>query len=198
MAESSDAELIAASGGDPVRFGEIFDRHGETVLRFLVRRVGPEAAESLLGEVFRIGFERRGSFDRARSSARPWLYGIASNVLFKHRRSEARRLRASARLAADGRPEAGEDQVIAGVDARSLWRQVAHAISALPDGERDAMLLFAWEDLSYADVGEALEVPVGTIRSRIHRARGRLRELVGGSGEQQVETARPGPGRYTP
>ena len=81
----------SARFGEAARFGEIFDRHAATLLRFLVRRVGPEVGEGLLGDVFRVAFERRALFDPARSSARPWLYGIATNLLLKHHRDEARR-----------------------------------------------------------------------------------------------------------
>jgi DNA-directed RNA polymerase specialized sigma24 family protein len=97
MTEEPDGAVIAASLREPGAFGVIFDRHGSTLLRFLARRVNPAEAEDLLGEVFRIAFERRPAFDRSRDSARPWLYGIAANLVAKHYRSETRRLRALAR-----------------------------------------------------------------------------------------------------
>src|SRR5207302_343204 len=86
----SDAEVIGRSLDEPEAFGLIYDRHAATLLRFLGRRVGAEVAEGLLGELFRIAFERRKTFDAARASALPWLYGIGSNLLMKHRRGEAR------------------------------------------------------------------------------------------------------------
>jgi DNA-directed RNA polymerase specialized sigma24 family protein len=89
--EESDGAVIADSLKTPGAFGAIFDRHGSTLLRFLARRVDPAEAEDLLGDVFRIAFERRSTFERGRASARPWLYGIAANVVAKHHRSEARR-----------------------------------------------------------------------------------------------------------
>jgi RNA polymerase sigma-70 factor (ECF subfamily) len=178
MSGASDAEVMVSSVEDPPRFGEIFDRHAATVQRFLVRRIGAEAAEGLLGEVFRIAFERRERFDAAYGSARPWLYGIASNLLLKHRRAEARQLRAAARIAA-ANPAAASDAGTEGlVDARMLFPNLAEALEALPEGERDALLLFAWEELAYDEVATALEIPVGTVRSRIHRARKALRELL--------------------
>ena len=96
----SDAEVIGRSLDQPEAFGLIYDRHAATVLRFLGRRAGAQVAEGLVGELFRIAFERRKTFDVSRASALPWLYGIGSNLLLKHRRGEARRLRASARTAA--------------------------------------------------------------------------------------------------
>src|ERR1700730_11841338 len=102
MDSPSDAEVIGRSVEETEAFGLVYDRHAATVLRFLGRRVGAQAAEGLLGELFRIAFERRKTFDAARVSALPWLYGIGSNVLLKHRRAEARRLRAGAPLFAGG------------------------------------------------------------------------------------------------
>jgi RNA polymerase sigma-70 factor (ECF subfamily) len=190
MGTPTDAEVIAASLDAPGAFGALFDRHATTLFRYFVRRVGPDEADSLLGELFRIAFERRATFDLARPEARPWLYGIATKLLAKHRRREARRINATARLvAARPAPPDLADEVGRRLDAESLWARVASAIAELPDGERDALLLFAWEDLGYAEVAAALDVPVGTVRSRLNRARRRLRELVAEHGEQGVTTA---------
>src|SRR5215467_12984141 len=101
MSPPSDADVIGRSLGEPEAFGLIYDRHAAALLRFLGRRAGAKVAEGLVGELFRIAFERRKAFDASRASALPWLYGIGSNLLLKHRRGEARRLRASARIAAD-------------------------------------------------------------------------------------------------
>jgi RNA polymerase sigma factor (sigma-70 family) len=187
VSPASDAEVIGRSLDQPEAFGLIYDRHAPTVLRFLGRRVGAEAAEGLLGDLFRIAFERRRTFDTSRASALPWLYGIGSNLLLKHRRGEARRLRANARMAADS--ESTVRRASAGaLDARLLFPRVADAIEALPDGEREALLLFAWEDLSYQGVAEALELPIGTVRSRLNRARTQLRELLEPGGEKRVRS----------
>ena len=181
----SDAEVIGRSLNEPQAFGLIYDRHAATVFRFLGRRTGAEVAEGLLGELFRIAFERRKIFDTSRESALPWLYGIGSNLLLKHRRSEARRLRASARMAAD---DETPNRRTPALDARLLFPRVAAAIEALPAGEREALLLFAWEDLSYQSVAEALELPIGTVRSRLNRARAHLRELLEPGGESRVRS----------
>ena len=180
----SDAEVIGRSLDQPEAFGLIYDRHAATVLRFLGRRVGAEVAEGLVGELFRIAFERRKTFDASRASALPWLYGIGSNLLLKHRRGEARRLRASARMVA-GREAVTARASAAALDAHVLFPRVADAIEALPDGEREALLLFAWEDLSYQSVAEALELPIGTVRSRLNRARAHLRELLKPGGKNR-------------
>src|SRR5262245_1617826 len=155
----SDADVIGRSLDEAEAFGLIYDRHAPTVLRFLGRRVGAQVAEGLVGELFRIAFERRKTFDASRTSSLPWLYGIGSNLLLKHRRGEARRLRASARMTAAPEP-ADKRSGSAALDARLLFSRVADAIEALPDGEREALLLFAWEDLSYQSLAESLELPI--------------------------------------
>jgi RNA polymerase sigma factor (sigma-70 family) len=186
MTAESDALVIAASLDQPARFGTVFDRHATVVFRYLVRRVGIDEAELLLGEVFRVAFEKRATYDAERPNARPWLYGIATNLLEQHRRREARRMRATGRLRA--RRSAAEDPadlVAEAVDARELLAHVAEAVARLPEGERDALLLYVWEELSYDEIGTALGVPVGTVRSRLNRARLRLRELRASIGRQQ-------------
>jgi RNA polymerase sigma factor (sigma-70 family) len=186
MSALSDAEVIGRSLGEPEAFGLIYDRHAPTLLRFLGRRAGARVAEGLVGELFRIAFEGRRTFDASRASALPWLYGIGANLLAKHRRGEARRLRASARMAAS---EAADRRAsAAALDARLLFPRVADAIEALPNAERETLLLFAWEELSYQSVAEALELPIGTVRSRLNRARARLRELLGPNGKGRVRS----------
>src|SRR5204862_2864880 len=120
MSFPSDAEVIGRSLSEPEAFGLIYDRHAATLLRFLGRRAGAKVAEGLVGELFRVAFERRTTFDGSRASALPWLYGIGSNLLLKHRRGEARRLRASART-------------VAGLEA-AVWRACAVARDARVPG----------------------------------------------------------------
>lgn len=189
MDDESDAALIAASLDQPARFGPIFDRHATVLHRYLVRRIGPDDADGMVGEVFRIAFEKRHTYDLDRPTARPWLYGIATNLLAKHRRREARRYHAMARLAARRVPDPElADQVSAAVDAGERWQRVAAAVTELPAPERDALILHVWEGLSYEEVAGALDVPVGTVRSRLHRARGRLRELAAPRGGEGANT----------
>ncbi len=187
MDSRTDADVITSSLVSPAAFGELFDRYATTMFRYLVRRVGPVDADSLLGDLFRIAFEKRATFDTDRAEARPWLYGIASNLLARHRQGEARRLDATARLMNTSMTTADPfSEVDARLDASRLWAAVAAAIATLPPGERDALLLFAWEGMPYDEIAVALEVPVGTVRSRLNRARRRLRELVDENGEEEV------------
>jgi RNA polymerase sigma-70 factor (ECF subfamily) len=141
----------------------------------------------LLGETFRIAFEKRAAFKPEYASARPWIFGIASNLLAKQRRSDARRLAATARLPTALPYDTLADTVAADLDAQRVWPQVADAIASLPTGERDALVLLAWEQLSYDGIAATLGIPIGTVRSRINRARKRIRELIPPIGEQAIE-----------
>ncbi|HEV3225218.1 MAG TPA: RNA polymerase sigma factor, partial [Acidimicrobiales bacterium] len=176
--------------------GAIFDRHATVLHRYLVRRLGPDEADGMVGEIFRIAFEKRHTYDLDRSTARPWLYGIATNLVAKHRRGEARRLHAVARLATE-RVTASDlaERVSGAVDASDLWLRVAGAVTSLPEPERDALVLHVWEGLPYDDVADALGIPIGTVRSRLHRARQRIRELTGTGGREHddnLESRDPG------
>jgi RNA polymerase sigma-70 factor (ECF subfamily) len=182
-----DGAVMTASLTDPSRFGAIFDRHATVLHRYLIRRVGVDEADGMVGELFLIAFERRASFDVTARSARPWLYGIATNLVARRQRAEARRLRATARLAGrTPRSSMAADADIESLDAADRWQQVADALAAIPAPERDALLLHAWEGLSYDEVADALGIPVGTVRSRLNRARRHVRELETTNGEGSV------------
>src|SRR5919198_3037072 len=96
-----DGAVVRASGSDPAAFAQIFDRHFERIHRYLARRVGSDLAEDLAAETFLIAFRSRHKFDRRRSNARPWLFGIASNLMRHHWRTERRALSAYARTGID-------------------------------------------------------------------------------------------------
>ena len=178
MDQEPDAALIAASIDTPVAFAALFDRHYDFVHRYVGRRVGLDLADDLVSETFTTAFRVRARYDLAHSVARPWLLGIATNLIRHHRRAEVRRLRAYERLEAERAPGIDEALVAARVDAAAERPRIARALARIPDGDRDALLLLAWADLTYAEIALALEIPIGTVRSRIHRARRRLRELL--------------------
>jgi RNA polymerase sigma factor (sigma-70 family) len=182
----TDAELIGASIEDPEDFATLFDRHFDAVHRYLERRLGREVADELAAETFLQAFVARARYDRSHKSARPWLFGIAANLARHQRRTEGRRRRAYARAASEA-TTAEAIEVDARVDAAARWPALAHALSSLADADRDALLLYAWADLSYDEVGQALAIPTGTVKSRISRARARLRELLAGSGQVEGE-----------
>lgn len=173
---STDAEVLASSIDRPTAFATIFDRHQQAIHRYLWTRAG-EAADDLAAEVFRIAFERRSTFDTSYRSAKPWLFGIAANVAREHHRSRARRRATEDRSATLEGPATAPDPEDRLTDLAAT-EPVAAAILDLPERDREPLLLYAWADLSYDEVAVALEVPVGTVRSRIHRARGRVRERL--------------------
>jgi RNA polymerase sigma factor (sigma-70 family) len=167
----SDAEAIEASRSDPEAFVEVFDRHFHAIHRYLRRRVGPGLADDLAASTFTEAFAGRRRYDRRRPDALPWLYGIASNLLRRHYRTEERQLRAFARTGVDPAqgPEAEPDE---------RGAEVAAALAALTAEDRETLLLFAWADLGYAEIASALGIPVGTVRSRLNRARTIVRERL--------------------
>jgi RNA polymerase sigma factor (sigma-70 family) len=178
MAPRTDAEAIAASFSEPRAFVCIFDRHFDAIHRYLRRRVGKEVADELASETFAQAFEHRKRYDRRRPDARPWLYGIAHNLLRHHYRDEERVLRAYARSVDRDTPDPPD------VPDSAL----ADLLADLSTRERDVLLLVAWAELEYAEVAEALGVPIGTVRSRLNRARSRVRELLERSGQYEKET----------
>jgi RNA polymerase sigma-70 factor, ECF subfamily len=182
---ATDAHIIAASGREPERFREVFERHFPATLAFLRRRVGMDMAEDLAIETFAIAFRRRDGYDPVQPDARPWLLGIATNVLRHHRRAERRKLLAYGRTGVDPaqQHESGYDAAESRVQAQSAGPALALALASLRPDERDTLLLFAWADLSYAEIAIALGIPMGTVRSRLSRARRRLRELLLANGQ---------------
>jgi RNA polymerase sigma factor (sigma-70 family) len=170
-----DAGVIELSISEPEAFGAIFDRHGPHIHRYVARRLGHDAADDLLSEAFVAAFRRRRSYARDCVDARPWLYGIAANLIRQHRREEVRRLRlqASARAERDqpGPADAADDRV----SAQASRKPLLAALAGLAHRDREVLLLVAWEDLSYPEVAQALNIPIGTVRSRLHRARRQMR-----------------------
>jgi RNA polymerase sigma-70 factor (ECF subfamily) len=181
MAAPTDREAIAASLNDPRAFVIVFERHFDAIFRYLLRRVGRARAEELASETFTTAFAVRHRFDASAWGARPWLYGIAVNLLRHHYRSEERELRAYARSAVD--PLGFDDSPLEHIEAEATAARVAEALAELTPVEREVLLLYAWADLSYAEIAQAIDVPVGTVRSRLNRARRHVRELLGASGQ---------------
>ncbi|HEY4464239.1 MAG TPA: RNA polymerase sigma factor [Streptosporangiaceae bacterium] len=195
--EPDDASLIAQSRHDPERFAALFDRHAGEVHRYLARRVGPDNADDLVAETFLIAFSQRDRYDVARQNARPWLYGIATKLVGRHRRNEVRFFRAIARSGADPAACAGPvalhaaeplaDRVTERVAAERVRQQLAAALAGLRQGDRDVLLLVAAGGFDYQEVALALGIPVGTVSSRLARARRKVREALGGVDPTDVQ-----------
>lgn len=179
---ASDAELVRRSLDEPERFAELYDRHAPALQRFAARRLGRQLAEDICAEVFAVAFRRRESYDSRYADARPWLYGIATRLIGRHRRAEVRMLRALSRSDTERAGRWEPDAVHERLEAAAAGPALAAALAALPAGHRDVLLLTAWAELSYEEIAAALRVPVGTVRSRLNRARRQVREALAAHG----------------
>ena len=194
--EGGGADRVRAGAGGgagpPISFASVFEDWFETIFRYFARRVPRSDVPDLTAETFRLAHASWARFDPDRGSPRPWLYGIAANVLRHHQRSHTREQRALARVVASGPISTTPDDTdhrIDGLDAAQQWPEVAAALDHLADIDREALLLLAWEELSYGEIADATGVPVGTVRSRINRARRQVRERLGGDGQQGDDDA---------
>lgn len=190
-AVESDASVIGRSLDDPDAFAEIFERHHPAIWSFAVSRLGREDGADVAAQVFVTAFEQRDRFDPDYESARPWLFGIAANLVRRAHRTRRRGSRALVRLAGrlGGR---GEDAVLEVDDrlaAEGRLAEVKRCLDALSRRDREILLMAVMDGLSYREVAEALGIPIGTVRSRLSRSRRRLAELVGPSGQQEGEGA---------
>ena len=172
-----DGEAIADSLRDPSRFAVVFDRHFASIHAYLRRRVDAQLADELSSQTFLIAFDARAGYDCGHENARPWLFGIATNLLRNHRRREVRELRARAAMDCSAVAEAPEG-VEERLDALRMRSRLAEALAGLPAEEADVLLLIVWAELGYAEVSESLAIPMGTVKSRFSRARQRLRDRL--------------------
>lgn len=170
-----DAGLVTRSLKEPSAFAGLYERHSAAVHRYVARRVGMVAVEDLAAEVFVRAFRDRERCRLAHDSALPWLLGVANHIIADQRRVERRRL-----AALEGLAHYRQDEVDHPDSA--LAPELASALRSVPVADRDALLLVAWGELSYEETAAAMDVPVGTIRSRIFRARQRLADELGARG----------------
>lgn len=184
--DGDDAAVIARSVRSPECFGTIFHRHAPAIYRYIARRLGPDSAEDLVAETFLAAFRARGRYDSAYSDARPWLYGIATRLVRRHRRDEIRFFQAIARTGVDPASETLDGQIIDRVAAQAARPDLAVALTRLSLGQRDVLLLVA-SGLTYPETGLALGVPAGTVSSRLVKARRVVREALGGADPTRPE-----------
>lgn len=175
--DADDHAIIATSLTRPDVFGALFERHSRELHRFLSRRLG-DRADDLLGELFVTAFELRHRYRPELADARPWLYGIGANLVRRHHREEATRLRALSRTPLALVTPDSTSESAAQVDAEALRPRLAAALATLKAADRDVLLMLAWGQLDQAEVAAALDIPLGTVRSRLHRARRQLRPVL--------------------
>ncbi|MEO9324591.1 RNA polymerase sigma factor [Nocardioides sp. C4-1] len=178
MTRTSEADLaqrLRAGDGDALT--ELYDRHADRIYRHCFRLTADRAyAEDATGTVFLEVWRHRQRVRVHDGSALPWLYGVATNVCRNLTRGRRRHLRAVARTPwPDLQPDHAE-RVVERLDNEQRMREVLAAVDRLPQRERDVLALVVWSGLSYDDAAAALDVPVGTVRSRLSRARRRLEQ----------------------
>ena len=176
--DATDSEIIRASWQAPDRFGTLHDRHVAALYRYACQRVGPAAAEDVVADTFVAAFAQRHRYDVARGDARPWLFGILTNRIARWGRTEKIHYRAYARAwqapVVDGEAERVAEQV----SAQAMRGRLAAALCRLSRADRDVLLLISWGQLSYDEVAQALGIPVGTVASRLNRARRKVRKAL--------------------
>jgi RNA polymerase sigma-70 factor, ECF subfamily len=174
-----DAVLIERSLRVSECFAGLYDRHAVAVHRFAAARLGDEGADDVVAETFLNAFRTRARYDLTRTDARPWLMGIAIREISRRRKQERSRYRLLANTPGELPVDGPADLVAASVTAHAVRGVLAEALSRLKAADRDVLLLVAWADLSYQEVAEALDIPIGTVRSRLNRARRIVRAALG-------------------
>lgn len=188
----TDAQIIALSLDHPSEFGEIFKRHRVAIYKFAAKRVGPQDAEDVVSRVFEKAFSVRDRYAVDRSNCLPWLYGIAVNVVGDHIRKQRVAIYVYPIDQVEGQVAGSDPSPEAEVLNAGLSDDLNEALSRLPVTSRDALLLHVLEEMSYVEISEALEVPIATVGSKIHRAKRKLVTLLGeitnpGSDSQEEE-----------
>ncbi|GAA2353615.1 DNA-directed RNA polymerase sigma-70 factor [Catellatospora methionotrophica] len=168
---------------DPADLGAMFDAYARDLLRYAGRRVGEQVAEDVVAQTFLIAYEQRHRHDATRGPMLPWLYGICGNLLRRHQRTEVRALRAVAAAQSHAADEDAPDARSAErVDAQRTVARVATALAKLPRRQREVLLLFAVADLEYAEIAQALGIPLGSVQSALHRARTKIKSALSAPG----------------
>jgi RNA polymerase sigma factor (sigma-70 family) len=173
-----DAAIIKRSWREPECFAAIFDRYYRQIHGFAAQRLDRSLADDVAAETFLIAFDQRESYDLSRSDARPWLYGIAANLIARHRRAEARQYRALARARTDVVSEGPADRLATRLDAQANRARLMAALAGVSSVNRDVLLLVAWAELTCEEAAEALGITAATARVRLHRARKKVRAVL--------------------
>jgi RNA polymerase sigma factor (sigma-70 family) len=197
MSTFSDRELWdQALTGEPAAFGELFERHAVSVYNYLFLRCADwAAAEDLTSIVFLESWRKRGRVELVHDSALPWLLGAATNVLRNRSRAERRYKSAVDRLPPPpDRTDPRDDAAERLVEEERMWEILA-VLGRLPRREQDVIVLCVWTGLSYEEAAIALRLPVGTVRSRLSRGKGRMRELLEGCGYRAAGVKEPRTGQ---
>ena len=172
---TADITPVGDRHGDTT-FETLYVQHVQGVYQYVVRRLGPSLAEDICSQTFVIAWEQRERFDATKGNARAWLLGIATNLIRRHHRAEARQMRAYARTGVDPTVADTMTSLVARVDAQAHWPRVAAVVAGLRPEDRELLWLCATSDLTYAELADVVGIPVGTVRSRLSRLRRRIEE----------------------
>jgi RNA polymerase sigma factor (sigma-70 family) len=170
------------SGSELADFTGVYERHFAEIHRYIAGRLGRDVADDIAADTFVIALRKYSGFDAGRGPLRAWLYGIATNLVAQHHRAEKRRYQAMARAWAQELTAGRQDHATSWTAAEGLQPQLAMALAGLPRQERDVLLLVALVDLSYEEISQALDIPYGTVGSRLNRARKKIRAAVNKKG----------------
>ncbi|MEU7749209.1 RNA polymerase sigma factor [Nonomuraea sp. NPDC049158] len=176
ITDANGAPGMSVSARPGIDLDRIFDEHFAEIHRYIARRLSTDDADDLAAEVFLVA--AKGGYEASRGEARPWLYGIATKLISRHRRSEIRRWKALSRTS-EREAQSHEDATLTRVAAGKLTGRLAGALAGLNRGDRDVVLLVALGGLAHREVAAALEIPSGTVASRLNRARKQLRTALG-------------------
>ena len=190
--EPSDSKLWAQAGdGDATAFGELYERHATAIYNHCFRRTASwSLAEDLTSAVFLQAWRHRSDVRFVGDSARPWLLGVATNLVRNQRRTLRRYQAALRRLSPPPDENDFVDDLAGRMDDERAVRKLLELIERLPRRDREVLALCAWDGLSYAEAAVALGVPIGTVRSRLSRARRRLERFQpepGAAGSRRVD-----------
>jgi len=168
-----DADVVARAIKRPDEFALLFDRHAPAIHRYASRRLGPDNADDLVMTTFTAAFDGRARFVAPENrSARPWLFGIASNLVKQHFKASRRSVELRVRLSGERSSTPSDTETV------NEMLALAGALEGLPEQDRETLLLVSVGELTYEEAALALDIPIGTVRSRVNRARGRLRNLI--------------------
>jgi RNA polymerase sigma-70 factor (ECF subfamily) len=188
---SAEAELLRRAGlGDEPAFLALYERHRGAVFRFAYRLLGStHLAEEITHDCFLALIRRPDGYQAERASLRTYLCAAARNLAFKQLRKRGAEV--VVEDVPEPEPDPGAPQPLRRLLDEELAEQVRSAVEQLPPLQREALVLFEYEELSLAEIAQVVEADVGTVKSRLHRARERLRRtLAPWMGERSVRTMR--------
>ena len=165
--------------GDSAAFAELFDEYSDLIYNVAFRRTGSwDVSEEIVSTVFLEAWRQRATVSDYEGSIRPWLLGVALNLIRRFWRQADRQQRASLRLVSNHNHLDHASDVAERLDAEQTMSRILDSLERIPYDQREVIQLWAWEELTYDEIAAVLEVPIGTVKSRLHRARDTLQRTA--------------------